>query len=44
MGDVYGDLFNLLPADQAKEMMELWREFEEMKTPEAKFAASLDRF
>lgn len=37
-------LFNLLPEDQAQEMMELWREFEEMKTPEAKFAASLDRF
>lgn len=37
-------LFNLLPADQAQEMMELWREFEEMKTPEASFAASLDRF
>lgn len=37
-------LFNLLPADQAREMMEFWREFEEMKTPEAAFAASLDRF
>lgn len=37
-------LFNLLPADQAQVMMELWQEFEEMKTPEAGFAASLDRF
>lgn len=37
-------LFNLLPADQAEEMMKIWREFEEMETPEAGFAASLDRF
>lgn len=37
-------LFNILPTDQAEEMMELWREFEEMETPEAGFAASLDRF
>lgn len=37
-------LFNILPADQAQEIMELWREFEDMKTPEASFAASLDRF
>jgi putative hydrolases of HD superfamily len=37
-------LFNILPEDQAQEIMELWREFEEMKTPEATFAASLDRF
>lgn len=37
-------LFDLLPSDQAEEMMKLWREFEEMETPEAGFAASLDRF
>jgi putative hydrolases of HD superfamily len=37
-------LFNILPADQAQEIMELWREFEEIRTPEAAFAASLDRF
>lgn len=37
-------LFNILPSDQAQEIMELWREFEEMRTPEAAFAASLDRF
>jgi putative hydrolase of HD superfamily len=37
-------LFNILPADQAQEIMKLWQEFEEMKTPEAGFAASLDRF
>lgn len=37
-------LFNILPADQAEEMLKLWREFEAMETPEARFAASLDRF
>lgn len=37
-------LFNILPSDQAQEIMALWREFEEMKTPEAAFASSLDRF
>lgn len=36
-------IFNLLPPDQAQEIMSLWREFEEMTTPEAKFAACLDR-
>jgi putative hydrolase of HD superfamily len=36
-------LFNILPEDQAKEIWELWREFEELKTPEARFAACLDR-
>ncbi|AQS59179.1 HD domain-containing protein [Desulforamulus ferrireducens] len=36
-------IFNLLPADQAAEIMDLWHEFEEMTTPEARFAASLDR-
>ena len=36
-------LFSILPSDQAQEMMELWREFEELKTPEARFAACLDR-
>lgn len=37
-------LFNILPQDQAQEIFELWREFEEVNTPEAKFAACLDRF
>lgn len=37
-------LFNLLPSEQAQEMMDLWQEFETMATPEACFAASLDRF
>lgn len=36
-------LFNMLPSDQAEEIMGLWREFEEMSTPEACFAAGLDR-
>lgn len=37
-------LFNILPPDQAEELMKLWCEFEAMETPEAGFAASLDRF
>lgn len=36
-------IFNLLPKDQATEMRSLWDEFEEGSTPEAKFAATLDR-
>lgn len=36
-------IFNLLPEDQASQMRSLWDEFEERKTPEAKFAATLDR-
>lgn len=36
-------LFNLLPSEQAQEMMDLWQEFESMATPESCFAASLDR-
>lgn len=36
-------LFNILPSDQAKEIYDLWREFEELATPEAKIAACLDR-
>lgn len=37
-------LFKLLPPDQEKEFRQLWYEFEEQKTPEALFAAALDRF
>lgn len=37
-------LFNVLPYDQAQEVWSLWREFEELNTPEARFAACLDRF
>ena len=35
-------IFNILPEDQAQYFMELWIEFEEAKTPEAKFANTLD--
>jgi putative hydrolase of HD superfamily len=37
-------IFSLLPDDQAKEFFDLWNEFENQKTPEAKFAAVIDRF
>lgn len=36
-------LFGMLPKDQETELFTLWREFEDKQTPEAKFAASLDR-
>lgn len=36
-------LFNLLPADQSAEYLELWFEFEARETQEAKFACSVDR-
>lgn len=36
-------IFGLLPQDQAEELYQLWREFEERQTPEAHYAASLDR-
>ena len=36
-------LFALLPASQAAEFRALWDEFEERRTPEAKFARALDR-
>lgn len=35
-------IFGLLPEDQAEYMRGLWDEFEERKTPEAKFARTLD--
>lgn len=37
-------IFGLLPADQASELRELWDEFEARQTPEAQFAAAVDRF
>jgi putative hydrolase of HD superfamily len=37
-------VFALLPADQAAELRTLWEEFEARQTPEAKYAAALDRF
>lgn len=36
-------LFYLLPKDQADEFFNIWREFEDRETAEAKFAATLDR-
>ena len=36
-------IFTILPDDQAREVMELWQEFEQGDTPEARFAAALDR-
>lgn len=36
-------IFGMLSKDKAIEMRELWDEFEEMKTKEALFAASMDR-
>jgi putative hydrolases of HD superfamily len=37
-------IFGLLPADQAAGFRAAWDEFEERQTPEAKFAAAVDRF
>jgi putative hydrolases of HD superfamily len=36
-------IFGLLPADQARDYRALWDEFEAQQTPEAKFAAAIDR-
>lgn len=36
-------IFGMLPEDQASELRALWEEFEARDTPEAKFAASVDR-
>ncbi len=36
-------LFGLLPEDQREDFCELWAEFEERSTAEAKFAATIDR-
>ena len=36
-------IFALLPAGQAGEVRALWEEFEERRTPEARFARALDR-
>ncbi len=37
------ELFTLLPADQAQRLRALWDEFEERRTPEARFAKAMDR-
>lgn len=36
-------IFGILPEEQKIYFISLWEEFEEQKTPEAKFAAALDR-
>ena len=36
--------FGMLPEDQGKEFRTIWDEFEEKKTPEAKFARMLDNY
>jgi len=36
-------IFGILPTDQQNEFIALWEEFEKKETPEACFAASLDR-
>lgn len=36
-------IFNILPQDQAKELRDLWDEFEEGKTVDALFAIAMDR-
>ncbi len=37
-------IFGLLPEDQCTDLIKIWKEFEERKTSEAKFARALDRF
>jgi putative hydrolase of HD superfamily len=37
------ELFGLLPDDQARRLRALWDEFEERRTPEARFAKAMDR-
>jgi putative hydrolase of HD superfamily len=36
-------IFGLLPADQGRELRAAWDEFEARQTPEARFAAAMDR-
>jgi putative hydrolases of HD superfamily len=36
-------LFGLLPEDQAAAFLHLWREFEEGRTPESRYARAIDR-
>lgn len=36
-------IFGLLPAEQERELLDLWLEFEAKETAEARFASSLDR-
>ncbi|MCK9274406.1 MAG: HD domain-containing protein [Syntrophales bacterium] len=36
-------IFGLLPSDQREKFVQIWHEFEARNTPEARFAAALDR-
>ncbi len=36
-------IFGLLPGGQDKEFLDIWMEFEDRQTPEARFAATVDR-
>ncbi len=36
-------IYGMLPQDMKEDFISLWQEFEERKTPEAKFAAAIDR-
>lgn len=36
-------IFGILPSEQEREFHGLWKEFEQRQTPEAKYAASVDR-
>lgn len=36
-------IFNILPKDQADELMDLWHEYEAKATPEALFAGAMDK-
>lgn len=36
------NLFNILPSDQAEDMISTWEEFEAEQTPEARFAKTID--
>jgi putative hydrolases of HD superfamily len=36
-------LFSILPSEMMQEYIDLWEEFEAMETPEAQFAAAVDR-
>ena len=36
-------IFGLLPAEQERDLRTLWEEFEDQATPDARFAAALDR-
>jgi len=37
-------IFGMLPEDQGKEYRKLWEEFDAMETPDAIYAAAIDRF